>query len=125
MVKKDSVYIEAFILSGCPYSRKAEEYLKKNDIPYKKIFVSQEDKNFYKERNNMPTFPQLFLSYYGKKIMIGGYDTLMELDNLYYTMKNSPIEQHINIINSQNIIPKKKNFLLIANLIYPSLIAKD
>ena len=88
--------LEIFSLIGCPYSIKAEALLKL----YKPIIhkVDQNDKDKYKQENNMNTFPQIFLLNDQKKIKIGGYTDVKNL--LSKIFKN----EQINLDNSEEII---------------------
>ena len=88
--------LEIYSLIGCPYSIKSESLLKL----YKPIIhkISQNDKDKYKQQNNMNTFPQIFLLDDSKKIMIGGYSDVKNL--LSKIFKN----KEINLDNNEEII---------------------
>ena len=69
--------IEIFSLEGCGYSMAAEKLLLEHNIPFRKISVSQEDKEYHKKLNEMDTFPQIFLNkLHNKRSKIGGYTDL-------------------------------------------------
>jgi len=88
--------LEIFSLIDCPYSMKSEKLLKLyKPIIYK---VSQDEKDKYKQENNMNTFPQIFLLNNQNKIKIGGYSDVKEL--LSKIFKN----EKINLDNSEEII---------------------
>jgi glutaredoxin-related protein len=76
----DKFYIKAYILDGCGYSRKSKDILSKNK-KNKMIRVTHNDKENYKKKNNMNTFPQIFGVYKNQKVLpqeylIGGNDDL-------------------------------------------------
>ena len=69
--------LEIYSLIGCPYSMKSEALLKLyNPIIHK---VEQNEKDKYKQQNNMNTFPQIFLLNNNNKIKIGGYSDVKDL----------------------------------------------
>jgi len=113
----------AYLLVGCPYSREAEKFIKMYEIPYKKILVQQDQKEKIKEQNNMTTFPQIFYEHPGKTdlIKIGGYDDLISFFELYNELVKLPIEMHLNIINSFDVIDRKKDLLRVMNFIFEYL----
>jgi len=77
-----------YSLIGCPFSMKSEKLLKAyNPTIYK---VDQTEKDEYKQKNGMSTFPQIFLVDDSKnKIKIGGYDdTKKLLSNIFNNTYN-------------------------------------
>jgi glutaredoxin len=75
-----SEYILGYILKGCPYSMMANEILK-NNPKNQLVYVDYNEKNKYKQLNNMKTFPQIFYVKNNIKYKIGGYDDLSSLLN--------------------------------------------
>lgn len=71
-------YLEIYSLEGCPYSVKAEKLVKDLRLPYKVIKVTDSNKQSYKDKNQMATFPQIFIVYpqLGLRKLIGGYTEL-------------------------------------------------
>ena len=85
IMKKNSIMI--YSLDGCPYSMDAERIVQQSKIPHHIVKVSRDEnlKNFYKQRHNMNTFPQIFyIRKNGNKSQfdkIGGRDELVEFLN--------------------------------------------
>jgi len=92
--------LEIYSLIGCPYSMKSESLLKLYKPNIHK--VSHEEKDKYKQQNNMATFPQIFLLNENEKTKIGGYSDVKDL--LSKVFKN----EKINLKNSEAVI----NFFL-------------
>lgn len=110
--------IVIYSLNGCGYSREAVKNLDSNDIKYKIYNIEWDNKEEYKIRNNMNTFPQIFYQdKYGKKIKIGGSDVLTELlDLIENTKKNKNIDKMINEIK-QKLKLDRKTTLKVINLL--------
>lgn len=71
------IYI--YNLDKCIYGVNAIKLLNKNKIPFKEIIVKDEQKEKYKIKNKMQTFPQIFFKHSsGRLIKIGGYDNLVD-----------------------------------------------
>lgn len=66
-----------YTIPNCSFCKKAIMALNYHHINYKIIRVKKSEKEYYKKRNKMETFPQIFN---GKKI--GGYDDLIKYLNL-------------------------------------------
>ena len=51
-----------YSLDGCPYSIDAERILVEHNLPHNIVRVPRDEnlKNFYKERHQMSSFPQIF-----------------------------------------------------------------
>lgn len=63
-----------YTLTNCPYSAAAMELVEKLNLPHEEIRVSEEEKNKYKKKHKMETFPQIFFqNSKGKMILLGGY----------------------------------------------------
>ena len=88
--------IEIYSLEGCYYSQTAEQLLTQYGIKHKVYPVSQKNKNIYKKKNKMNTFPQIFLkkriNNKMKTIKIGGCDDLKSLLEIYNHIKSSNIK---------------------------------
>ena len=79
-------------LYGCPYCKNAEEMLKMNNIPYTKTTVTQKNKESYKKKYQMGTFPQIF--YRSSKLhKIGGSDELNALIQVSKILKSNNFNQ--------------------------------
>ena len=77
-----------YVLPHCPYCNNALALLDKHTIPYKKVIVeTNEEKEKYKKKNKMNTFPQIFF----KKQKIGGFDKLKELIETFDILKKKDI----------------------------------
>lgn len=65
-----------YSLEGCPYSQASEKLvaLKLQPSEYQIEKVSQNEKEDYKEKNNHPTFPQVF----NNGELLGGYTELKD-----------------------------------------------
>jgi glutaredoxin len=64
------------VLSGCPYSARAQRLLRTLGIPHQvQVVRSPEAKAAIAQRSGRPTLPQVFID--GQAI--GGYDALAEL----------------------------------------------
>lgn len=75
-----------FVIKGCPYCQHAIELAKQHKITHKLHWVKPENKDTYKNKHNMNTFPQIL---YGSKTMIGGSDDFEQLiDSLSYLKNN-------------------------------------
>ena len=64
--------ITVYGLDYCPYSTVTIKLLKKKNLKYQMIWVTNETKQQYKDKHKMGTFPQIFLG----KEKIGGLDDL-------------------------------------------------
>jgi glutaredoxin 3 len=101
--------IKLYVLEGCPYCNKALDILKKNKIKHKKIVVenSEEAKNYYKKKNKMNTFPQIFLDFNESNSMkIGGCSDLENLMDLLSNIKSLGINIDI-IYYMYNLLHKR------------------
>lgn len=62
-----------YLIRGCPFCKKALKLVKEYDLNVSIHWVSQADKDLYKEKNGMKTFPQIFHKYNDDITLIGGY----------------------------------------------------
>jgi hypothetical protein len=85
----NNYYIDSIILENCPYSIKAENLLKKHNIPINIITVDHDNKHKYKT-SQINSFPQLYLKNKLKKdsLLLGGYD---DLNYVFTKFKNKQI----------------------------------
>jgi glutaredoxin len=93
-------------LSGCPFSKKAEELLEEHQIAFKLIKVSHDSKGKYKKLNKMETFPQIFIISKKSRIKIGGSDMLLDFINISHILKYNDLS--INKLKHFYNIFKKK-----------------
>jgi glutaredoxin len=73
-------YIE--VLKGCPYSEEALKELrtlrkKDKNIILETTIVTQEEKDTYKDKHKINTFPNIYYKKTTRRVKIGGYDKLM------------------------------------------------
>lgn len=66
-----------YTLQHCPYSQEALHALELLEIPHRNIVVKMKDKDKYKKKHQMDTFPQIFLKENKKIIKIGGFRELV------------------------------------------------
>ena len=71
--------LEVYSLEGCPYSMNAESLLNNNSIEFDLIKVSYDEKDHYKQKNKMNTFPQIFLKTGKETVKIGDYNKLNKI----------------------------------------------
>tara|TARA_E500000178_G_C16632465_1_gene578299 strand:- start:151 stop:483 length:333 start_codon:yes stop_codon:yes gene_type:complete len=93
-----------YSLENCFYSMSASNLLDEENISYNLKSVSHQNKNIYKEKNNMKTFPQIFLQNKDVNIKIGGYSDLSYINNL--------IKNNNNFDEVKNNLLKKFNLSL-------------
>ena len=110
-------YLHSVILKDCSYSKAAYKLLKKHqDVRTIFTFVNHYNKENYKN-NDINTFPQIYLKKNNRtgSLLIGGYDDLKILFDLFYKKKysNDNIDEVIN--NNKNWT--KKSLLRFIQLI--------
>lgn len=66
--------ITVYALDHCPYCLNALDLLQKSGKRFEVVWVENDKKDFYKQRNAMNTFPQIFAD----DIKLGGYDDLKQ-----------------------------------------------
>jgi len=93
-------YIKAIMLVDCPYSIRAAELLKNNNIPNKSIWITYKDKDKY-VNDMIDTYPQIYLKKYNtnQSLLLGGYDDMAEFIMNFKSQKYN--------INEINIFMKK------------------
>jgi glutaredoxin len=111
--------IHAVILKGCPYSSNAYELLKnKTNIKIKYTYVNYENKDNYKTKD-IDTFPQIYLEKKNSNgsLLIGGYNELKNIFDLFYKEKYSS-DKINNYIENNKKLPKKSllRFIELINL---------
>ena len=96
-------------LQNCPYSNAAKEFLDNKNIKYDLITVDFLTKNKYKS-NEIDTFPQVYIVKKNKKILIGGYEDLKDInDNVF----KKDMELSIKYLNKKFKNLSRKNKLRI------------
>ena len=93
--------ITIYYLLGCPYSESAKKLVENYNLNHKIIEVTYENKNHYKKKNKMNTFPQIFLTRNinrrSVKFKIGGYN---ELEKYLISVGNIKSERlNLDVIN--------------------------
>lgn len=81
-------YLNIYSLVGCLHSKNLEDLLNSKKINFKLNKVSQENKDRIKEKNNMRTFPQVFLNSKEINYKVGGFNDLSYILNEIETKKN-------------------------------------
>ena len=88
-----------YSLENCFYSMSANNLLDQENINYNLQSVNNKNKNKFKEKNNMKTFPQIFLQNKDINIKIGGYSDLnyiidlIKNNNNFDEVKNNLLEK--------------------------------
>jgi glutaredoxin len=87
-----------YALEDCPYSIRAADFISKHPVLKADVhWAKQAEKEQYKRRNKMNTFPQVFFKYkpsHGKRdrmVMVGGYSELMDLAGVAETLIESKV----------------------------------
>ena len=75
-------HLKLISLQNCPYSEGAENFLKEKNIKFKLLKVNTENKENYKK--HMDTFPQLYFVDNNNEILLGGFDSIRELNLKLY-----------------------------------------
>ena len=101
-----------YSLENCFYSMSANKLLDQENISYNLKSVSHQNKKTYKDKNNMKTFPQIFLQNKDIDIKIGGYSDLSYIINLIKNSSNFD-DVKINLLKKFNLTLKE--VLLIIN----------
>lgn len=103
-------------LYGCPYSEKAEEILKENNIAFYINKIDRQQTKLYTEKYNFPTFPHITLKDKNNDIIytIGGCSDLIEFMNTFHKkpLDNDNINMYIKKYNT-----KKHNILRTISII--------
>lgn len=89
-------------LNYCPYCIKAIQMFEMHGIPHKATWVKDHEKDKYKKKHKMNTFPQIFYKSTPKNrkmIKIGGFD---ELEKLFLVAK---------VVNQQSLDLRAINFI--------------
>ena len=79
------------VLEGCPYCNNSLNVLDNFNIKYKKTVVEQNEKNKFKKKYNMDTFPQVLLELNNKHLVLGGNQDLMNSINLIQQLNKTNI----------------------------------
>lgn len=103
-----------YSLEGCGYSMNAEKLINDLCVKAEIIKVKQTEKDYYKKRNEMNTFPQIFLNLDNNTIKIGGYNDLTDLINYIKDgKKNKSLDLVVNNVNKKYDFDKKRIFKII------------
>lgn len=90
-----------YFLIGCPYSENAKSLVENYNINHKIIKVTHENKDHYKKKNKMSTFPQIFLTRSINRrqvtFKIGGYSDLEQYLIATSNIKNNRL--NLDVIN--------------------------
>ena len=78
--------LKLFVLKGCPHCASSLELVKSRKIDHEVIVVSQEEKDLYKKKHGMNTFPQVFYN----RTLIGGNQDLHEIVGAIETVSHLP-----------------------------------
>jgi len=68
------------LINKCYYCEELKKILKELKIKYKKVIVSEKDKDKYKNKN-ISTFPQVYYNYKKTKVLLGGYTDFLRIIN--------------------------------------------
>lgn len=79
------------VLEGCPYCNNSLRLLDNLGVKYKKVIVNQNEKNKYKKKYNMSSFPQVLLELNNKHLVLGGNDELVKSVNLIQQLNTTNI----------------------------------
>ena len=84
--------IQIYVLDECPYCRNALQLLQKYHIRHKIIVVEYHEKEYYKKKNKMNTFPQIFIEGDNNKLIkVGGNDDLERIVSFCHMLHQNPI----------------------------------
>ena len=89
--------LELYCLKNCHYCDNSIYLCKIYKIPNKIIFIDNSNKNKYKKKHKMNTFPQIFLKTKQNKYLIGGNDEFEYLISILDMINK--FKFNINIIN--------------------------
>ena len=103
-------------LYNCPYSEKAEEILRENNITFNINKIDRHQTNAYTEKHNFPTFPHITLKDKNDDIMftIGGCSDLIEFMNTFH---KKPLDNNDVDIYMKKYNTKKHNILRTISII--------
>ncbi len=104
-----------YSLEGCGYSMSAEKLVNELGLNANVIKVKQIEKESYKKRNKMDTFPQIFLNLDNSLIKIGGYNDLTDMVGYIKEGKeNKSLDLVVNNVNRKYDVEKKKIYKIIS-----------
>ena len=105
--------LKALVLEGCPYCENLEKLLIEYKIPTEYIKTNYENKNEFKMKYNIQTFPQVYLvkNKDDKGILIGGYNDVKEIIDYIKNNNYDKIKEYIK--NKYYFINNKKMLRLI------------
>jgi glutaredoxin len=82
--------IHIYILNYCPYCIEAVNVLKTYKLAHK-VYDVTDNKDIYKKKHKMNTFPQIFYIQNKQTKIIGGYDNLNHLIEITNNLKSNDI----------------------------------
>ena len=105
--------LKALVLDGCPYCEKLKELLTKYNIPTEYIETTFENKEKFKIKYNIETFPQVYLikNKDDKGIALGGYTDVQDIVDQIKTNNYDKIKEYIE--NKYYFISNKKMLRII------------
>ena len=109
--------LKALVLEGCPYCEKLKTLLATYKISTEYIETTYENKDKFKKKYNIETFPQVYLikNKDDKGIVLGGYTDVNELLDQIKTNNYDKIKEYIE--NKYYYISNKKILRLIETFI--------
>ena len=111
--------LKVYSLEGCYFSKSAESLLKNNNIEFDLISVSYDEKDQYKSKNKMNTFPQVFLETSKETVKIGGFTELNSVFNIIndktsFDQTLAKLKTTLSFKESEN---EKKNILRVISIL--------
>jgi glutaredoxin len=82
--------IYVYTLSYCPYCHETIKLLDKYKLVHTVIEVD-DTKDIYKKKHKLNTFPQIFITQSNKKVLIGGYNELINILEIMQNIKTNKI----------------------------------
>jgi len=86
--------LKANVLEGCPYSENLIILMNKYKIPIEYKRIKYMDKEKYKT-DEIRTFPQVYLQYNKKTLLVGGFDDMNEILDIIKLNKLNSIKKKI------------------------------
>ena len=100
-----------YSLIGCPFSKNTENIINENKINADIIKISRNNMNEYKIKNNMLTFPQIFIDVENERSIIGGNN---DLENIIKIIEDGKKNKDLEYIKKKinELLPYKKRTIL-------------
>ena len=111
--------LKVYSLEGCFFSMSAESLLNNNNIDFELIRVTHDNKDDFKQKNKMNTFPQIFLETKNESVKVGGFSDLQNIftvinDNSDFDSMLKKVKSSLSFENSEN---EKKNILRVISIL--------